>query len=91
MRENFFTYKSNICILIKNNKIEITRVSPDYEVDLVFEKDKETESMYKFVGGDKVFHLKTQTKVLEITKNKIIIEYVLEDNEFSYTLEMEDL
>lgn len=91
---NKIIYKENdkqVTILIKKNKIEIVRVSLDYQINLVFEEGKNTISTYKFVGGDKYFNLNTITKKLKIDNNKIEIKYELEDNKFSYVVEMEDL
>ena len=87
-------YKENeisVTILIFDNKIEMKRVHPDYIVELKFEKDKETLSSYKFVGGNKEFKLNTRTNKLIISDKKIEINYTLEDNNFDYKLELEEL
>lgn len=87
-------YKENditVTILIFDNKIEMNRLCNDYKVNLVFEKNKKTISNYEFFGGNKIFELETYTKKLNIDNNKIEINYVLEENNFKYTLEMEDL
>ena len=91
---NKITYKENeisVTIVILNNKIEMKRVHKDYTVSLFFDKDKETISNYYFIGGNKVFELSTKTNKLIILDNKIEIDYTLEDNDFRYELELEDL
>jgi len=92
--KNKIIYKENeisVTILIFDNKIEMKRVHPDYIIELNFDINKETYTNYQFIGGDKVFKLTTKTKKLIISDKKIEIEYVLEDNKFSYKLELEDL
>ena len=92
--DNKIIYKENeisVTIVVLNNRIEMKRVHPDYIVELVFEKDKETLSSYKFVGGNKEFKLKTTTNKLVASDKKIEIDYKLEDNNFKYKLELEDL
>lgn len=91
---NKIVYKENdkkVTILIFDNKIEMNRYSNDYEINLLFEKNKKTISHYKIFGGNKIFNLETNTKKLSISDYKILIEYELEGNKFKYTLEMEEL
>ena len=93
-RDNIIIYKEDqICVTISvfNNKIKMKRVHPDYIVELIFEKNKETLSNYWFVGGSKNFKLSTKTKKLIVTDKEIEIEYILEDNSFKYKLELEEL
>ena len=80
-----------VTILLLNNKIEMTRSCNDYKINLIFEKDCITESTYQIFGGAKQFSLETKTQKLIISDKKIIIDYILEDNEFSYVLEMEKI
>ena len=92
--QNKIVYKEKdltVTILTFDNKIEMTRVCNDYKINLNFDKKKKTISNYQIFGGNKVFELETYTKKLNINNNKIEIEYVLEGNNFKYTLEMEDL
>ena len=91
---NKIVYKENnvqVTLLIFDNKIEMKRETKEYIVELSFDKTKDTESIYMFIGGNKRFYLNTKTNKLIINKNKIEIDYELEDNKFSYVLEMEDL
>ena len=90
-KDNKITYKENdisVTINIFNNKIEMKRVCKDYEINLIFEYKNKTISTYKVFGAPKVFELETNTKKLDIENDKIIIEYILEGNHFSYTLKM---
>ena len=92
--KNKITYKENniiVTILLFNSRIEMNRKASDYEVNLIFNKFEKTISTYTFVGGNKVFELTTNTKEIIINDSFIKIEYELEENSFSYTLEMEDL
>ena len=89
---NKIVYKENnitVTILIYNNKIEMNRTCNEYKINLVFEKNKNTISKYNVFGMPKEFLLETKTKKLEITDTKILIDYNLEGNEFSYQLILE--
>ena len=91
---NKIVYKENditVTILMLDNKIEMNRLCNEYNINLIFEKNKKTMSTYKVFGGSKEFILETDTKKLNIDKNKIYIEYILEGNLFKYKLEMEEL
>lgn len=79
----------NVTILIRDNQIEMIRKCNDYLIHLFFQKDLITQSEYQLFGGKKVFYLETKTELLEFDDKKIQIDYILEDNKFSYMLEME--
>ena len=92
--DNRIVYKENditVTILIFDNRIEMNRACNDYNINLNFEKNKKTISKYKVFEGSKIFELETFTKKLNIDKNIIEINYILEENSFKYKLEMEDL
>ena len=74
-----------------DNKIELSRVCNEYDILLILEKNKKTKSQYRIFGGSKIFELETYTKELIINDKRIEIKYILEENEFSYILELEDL
>ena len=59
-------------------------------VKFAFSFEPNELSTYKLIGHDE-FLLDVKTKKLEITDNSIKVEYLLEDNEFSYEVIMEDL
>ena len=89
---NKITYKEKdkkVTILISDNIIEMIRECNDYKIHLIFQKDSVTQSTYQLFGGNKIFNLETKTEVLDIGDKKIQIDYILEDNKFSYILEME--
>lgn len=92
--KNQITYKENdinVVIIINKDSIVMERKSKDYHIFLNFDKSKPTISTYQVFGGLKTFDLETITKKFNITTKRIEIDYILEGNTFSYTLEMEDL
>lgn len=83
-------YKENdITVTIKlfKSKIEMNRLCKDYEINLIFEKNKKTMSTYKLLGIPKEFLLETKTSELKIEENKITINYELEGNKFNFYIE----
>ena len=60
----------------------------DYKINFVFEKGKKTISRYNVFGMPKEFLLETKTNKLIIEDNEIKIDYELEGNNFSYTLQI---
>lgn len=89
--KNKIIYKENdITVIIKlfKSKIEMNRACKDYEINLVFEKNKKTMSTYKLLDVNKYFLLETKTNELVIEENKIIINYELEKNEFNFCIEL---
>lgn len=90
-QDNTYKYLENdIIVLVTyfNDRIIIKRSNNDYKVTINLEKNKETISTYEFIGGNKVFELKTFTKKLLISDNKILVKYNLEGNDFEYKLEV---
>lgn len=90
--KNKIVYKENnvtVTILIFDNKIEMNRICNEYKINFIFEKNKKTISTYQVFGMEKIFDLETNTKKLNISDNKIELEYDLEYNEFKYLLEWE--
>lgn len=91
---NKIVYKENnitVTILILNNKIEMNRTCNEYKINMIFEKGKKTISKYNVFGMPKEFLLETKTKKLEITDTNIYLNYNLEGNDFSYSLEVKDI
>lgn len=89
-RTHTIIYKENyITVTIKlfESKIEMNRECKDYSINLIFEKNKKTMSSYKLLGYNKEFQLETKTNKLEIGKNIINVEYILEGNKFMFYLE----
>ena len=92
--KNKIVYKENnitVTILIFNNKIEMNRTCNEYKINLIFEKNKITTSKYNVFGMPKEFLLETKTKKFEITDTNIHLDYNLEGNDFSYSLEVNEI
>ncbi len=88
--KNTIIYKENdINVIIKllNNKIEMNRSCKDYNINLIFEKNKKTISTYKLFGTSKEFLLETKTNKLLIQENKLSVDYELEGNKFMFCIE----
>lgn len=80
----------NVTLIINKNTIEMNRSCNEYNINLVFEKDKTTMSTYKVFGASKEFLLETKTNKLQISNKKITIDYDLEGNIFNFSLDMEE-
>jgi len=90
-QKNKKIYKENnitVTILILNNRIEMNRTCNEYKINLIFEKNKKTTSTYQVFGALKTFDLETYTNKLLIIDDKIVINYNLEGNDFSFVLEV---
>lgn len=88
---NKIVYKENditVTILIYKNKIEINRLNNEYSLNLVFEENKNTKSIYKLFNISKNFILDTKCTKLVIDEKIINIEYIIEDNKFMYILKI---
>ena len=71
---NKIVYKENdkkVTILIFDNKIEMNRYSNDYEINLLFEKNKKTISHYNIFFVNKIYNLKKNIKKIRINNKKI--------------------
>ena len=90
---NIISYKEDevkVKVYIYPNKVEMERITDEYTVKLSFKLEDKEMSTYKLKGHDE-FLLDVETKSLFISDNCIKIDYVLEDNNFSYILSVEDL
>ena len=90
-KNNTYKYmENNIEVFVKynNNKLYIDRKSSDYTINLVFEEGNNTNSTYTVFGGIKKFILNTRTDKLNISDDKIELEYKVDDNKFKYLLEV---
>ena len=86
-----YKYKENnilVCIRIDKDTLYINRSCNEYDINLVFNKNKDTNSTYTVFGGNKKFILNTKTKKLNISNNKIELEYEIEEDKFKYLLEV---
>ncbi len=89
--KNKYKYmENNISVTVKtdNDKLYIDRICNEYSINLVFDKNNNTESTYTVFGGTKKFILNTITNKLKINDNKIELEYEIEGNKFKYLLEV---
>ena len=89
--KNKIIYKENdvsVTIYTDSNKICIKRVSKDYDIELFFDEGKKTISNYRLFGANKVFELETFTKKILLSDKFINIDYILEENNFSYELKI---
>ena len=92
--DNKVIYRENdiqVTLLIENNKIIMKRMSSEYTIELIFDKNNNTLSTYSFIGGNKHFNLNTNTREMIINDTKIEIKYILEGNKYYYILEMEEV
>ena len=92
--KNKIIYKENnvtVTLFTHSNRIEMNRCCNEYEIYLIFDKNKDTISTYSLFENYKKFNLETSTQKLKITKNLIEIVYNLEGNKFEYKMEVEDL
>ena len=90
-KNNVYKYiENNINVSVKynNKKLYIDRKCNDYTINLVFENKKDTNSTYTVYGGSKIFTLNTHTNKLNVSDDKIELEYILEGNKFKYLLEV---
>ncbi len=89
--KNKIVYKEgNVTVTIEiiDKIVKINRLSKEYEINLTFDMLQSTISTYSVFGAPKIFELETKTKKLNITDDKIEIDYILEGNEFYYTLKI---
>lgn len=79
LQDNKIIYKEDnvdVTILIFDNKIRLSRVSEQYELNMEFIKDEEVPGNY-IIEKNINIDLKTKTNILKIDKSNIIIEYEL--------------
>ena len=91
--DNNYKYKENnimVNLKIKDDIVYLNRKCSEYDIKLVFDKNRVTDSTYTVFGGMKAFILKTKTKKLIVNDNIIEIEYDLEGNKFKYLLEVKN-
>ena len=89
--KNKYKYTENnisVTVMADNDRLYIDRICNEYTINLVFDKNCNTESTYTVFGGTKKFILNTITNKLKISDNKIELEYSLEGNKFKYLLEV---
>lgn len=88
--KNKINYNENnikVTIIFTYNEIHMKRVCNEYEINLKFKEKEKTISNYKLFGVNKTFDLETYTSKLLINDDKIVVDYNLEGNDFSFVLE----
>lgn len=91
LNKNKIIYKENdvkVTIAVLSNKILMNRLHKNYEIDLTFEKGKTTYAIYKLKEYNKEFKLTIKTTKLDIDEKSISINYRLEEELFSFKLEI---
>ena len=91
LNKNKIIYKENdikVTIVVFSNKILMSRLHSNYEIDFIFENGKTTNAVYKLKEYNKEFKLTIKTTKLVINEKYISINYWLEDNTFSFKLEL---
>lgn len=92
--ENKISYKENdimVTIFAQDNKIIMTRVSSEYEINLQFVEKKNTIGKYFINNGNLWLPLDTFTDTILVDDSNIRIEYKLnlEDEPTSFLFEVE--
>lgn len=72
---NYIDDKDSISIILSNNNIIMTKDNFSSKTTLNFIKDKKTDSEYFIKSLNSKLNVKVKTNILEITHNKIYIEY----------------
>lgn len=84
-------YEDDIKVTIKvDTNVEIIRENKDYILNMLFINNKETNATFTLKENNMVLNLKIFTNILEKEKNKIRINYTLNDEVIDFTLK-EDL
>jgi hypothetical protein len=79
---------NNIIVVVKydNNRVVITRENDEYQLEMIFEKDKTINGNYLLKENNVNLKLEILTKDLNIEENKIEITYILNDELRNYRL-----
>lgn len=94
---NIIVYQENninVTLLIKDNKIKMSRIADDYDIELDFALDQIAKGIYDIKKHKIKMDLEVKTNILEINNNKIFIEYELKLNDenmgiFSFEIKYE--
>lgn len=87
---NYLEDDTKVVIKI-TDKVYITRENKDYILNLIFIKNKKTNANLVLKENNYKLDLELFTNDLVITKEKIIINYILNDELIKFTLIKEDL
>lgn len=81
-----------VTLLLDDNKIEMKRLTKEYEIKMLFDVNNETIGIYNIFDLNLKMDLEVQTKMLKISNDCIMIMYCLKiNNEFigNYDLKLE--
>ena len=90
-KDNYYIYYENdikVSIYYSDDNINIIRECNDYKIDLKFKKNEKSVSTYSVFGGTKVFELNTKNTKMNVKKDRIEIDYEIDDEKFKYVLEV---
>ena len=91
--KNKINYNENnikVTIILNKKEVIMKRVCNEYEINFKFIEKEKTISNYKLFGVSKIFDLETYTNKLLVDDNKLVIDYNLEGNDFSFILEVQN-
>ena len=83
---------NNIIVVVKydDNKVVITRENNEYQLEMIFVKDKTINGNYLLKDNNINLKLEILTKELIIDNNKIEITYILNDELRKYRLHIKE-
>ena len=65
----------------------LTRTNKDLQMDIIFDLNKETEGIIRIENINKSIPLRVKTNKIERKKNNILIEYMIDNDQFIYRIE----
>ena len=87
---NYNENNIKVTIILNEKEVIMKRVCNEYEIEFKFIEKENTISNYKLFGVSKIFDLETYTNKLLVDDNKLVIDYNLEGNDFSFILEVQN-
>lgn len=80
--------EDSVRVIVKwdNSKVTMIRENNEYQLKLIFEKNKKTVGNYLLKENNMNYYLDIYTKSLTIDKNRIYVVYELNDETREYTL-----
>ena len=91
--KNKINYNENnikVTIILNEKEVIMKRICNEYEIEFKFIEKENTISNYKLFGVSKIFDLETYTNKLLVDDDKLVIDYNLEGNDFSFILEVQN-
>ena len=69
------------------NENKLVRDTNELKIELYFSTEKETTGTIYYKKLKKKYYILIKTKIINITKTSINIDYLIENNEFNYRIE----